>query len=53
LIEVSYSPKIDPRSFKKIKRLGGGIILTKDKFELINESNILIIPVAYFLAGLE
>jgi len=49
-LEIKYQSKIVSEDKKSLKKAGGGILLSKDILSVDRENNILIVPLAYFLA---
>ena len=49
-IEIKYQSHIISHDKKSLKKVGGGIILSKDTLSFDKDNNILIIPVSSFLA---
>lgn len=49
-LEIKYQSKIVSEDKKGLKKAKGGLLLSKDKLSFDKENNILIIPLAYFLA---
>ena len=51
-IEVKYQPQIVSDDKKSLKKVGGGLILSKDQIIQDIGNNIIVTPVPYFLASL-
>jgi hypothetical protein len=49
-LEIKYQSKIVSEDKKGLKKTKGGLLLSKDMLSFDKENNILIIPLAYFLA---
>lgn len=49
-LEIKYQTKIVSEDKKGLKKVKGGLLLSKDKLSFDKDNNILIIPLAYFLA---
>ena len=52
-IEVKYQAQINPSNAKRLRKSGGGLLLTKTTLALSPQKDILALPVCYFLALLE
>ena len=52
-LEVKYQNRITSSDKRALKKVKGGIILSRDFFSFDKENNILIVPLSYFLALLE
>lgn len=52
-LEIKYQNKIVSEDKKGLKKAGGGILLSKDTLSVDRKNNILIVPLAYFLAILD
>jgi len=49
-LEIKYQNKIVSKNKKSLKKVKGGVLLSKDILYYDKENNILIVPVSYFLA---
>jgi len=49
-LEIKYQSKIVSEDKKSLKKVKGGLLLSRDILHFDKENNILIIPLAYFLA---
>lgn len=49
-LEIKYQSKIVSEDKKSLKKVKGGLLLSRDVLSFDKENNILIIPLAYFLA---
>ena len=49
-LEIKYQSKIVSEDKKSLKKVKGGLLLSRDILYFDKENNILIIPLAYFLA---
>lgn len=49
-LEIKYQSKIVSEDKKSLKKVKGGLLLSRDTLHSDKENNILIIPLAYFLA---
>lgn len=51
-VEVKYQSNIATGNFKRLKKSGGGILLSKQTLKYSDDTRIAIIPVHYFLSGI-
>jgi len=49
-LEIKYQSQITSYDKRPLKKVGGGIILSKDLLSFDEKNNILIVPLPYFLA---
>lgn len=51
-IEAKYRTRVSPDDAKRLKKSGGGILLTRENLSLSSDGKVLALPVPYFLAML-
>jgi len=49
-LEIKYQSQIVSEDKKSLKKVKGGVLLSRDTLHFDKENNILIVPLAYFLA---
>lgn len=52
-IEVKYQARINPSNAKRLRKSGGGLLLTQNTLEISPQKDVLVLPVSYFLTLLE